>query len=61
MAQNKYTDFFCKFLKKVLQVWKIYLPLHQKQFRIIQNYNINNFKFYSYDKEIQMLGLRLYS
>lgn len=45
----------------MLQVQIFSLPLHQKQFRIIQNYNINNFKIYSYDKEIQMLGLRLYS
>ena len=61
MAHVKFTYFFVKILQKVLHVLKFCLPLQQKQFRIIQNYNINNFKSYSYDKEIQMLGLRLYS
>ena len=61
MAHDKFTDFFEKYCKKCWRFGIFTYLCSRYYLELFKFRKYQQFKTYSYDKEIQMLGMRLYS
>ena len=61
MAHDKFTVFFEKYCKKCWRFRNFAYLCNRFYLELFKFKKYQQFKTYSYDKEIQMLGMRLYS